>query len=110
MGKVSMYDTAEIARGGFGPAGTGHMPPPAGSGSRPERPPTFELIGKGLANGHAAADRIETVLDRIEPIEPEVDNGNAALPAAGHAQNVIMLLQHLVSRLHKLADRLESHG
>ena len=110
MGKVSMYDTAEIARGGFGPAGTGHMPPPAGSGSRPERPPTFELIGKGLANGHAAADRIETVLDRIEPLPPEPTDGIEPGPPSGHAQNVTMALQHLVSRLHRLADRLESHG
>ena len=94
MGNVSMYDTAQIARGGFGPAGTGHPPPP-GASKGSERPPTFEILGKGLANAHVGADRIEAALDRIDPL---------------HAANVTMALQHLVSRLHRLADRLESHG
>ena len=104
-----MYEPGQVARGSYGPDGSGHPPPPAGSRG-PERPPTFELIGKGLANGHAAADRIETVLDRIEPLPPEPTDGIEPGPPSGHAQNVTMMLQHLVSRLHRLAERLEGHG
>ena len=109
MCKVSMYDTAQIARGGFGPAGTGHPPPP-GASKGSERPPTFEILGKGLANAHVGADRIEAALDRIDPLPAEPNDGIEPGPPAGHAANVTMALQHLVSRLHRLADRLESHG
>lgn len=104
-----MYEPGQVARGGYGPDGTGHPPLP-GDSRGPERPPTFELLGKGLENGHAAADRIETVLDRIEPLPPVPNEGIEPGPPQGHAQNALRTLQHLVSRLHRLADRLESHG
>lgn len=109
VGNVSMYDTGQIARGGYGPAGTGHPPPLSGPNDR-QAPPTFEILGKGLENAHAAADRIENVLDRIQPQPPESTNGIEPGPPSGHAENVTRGLQHLVSRLHRLADRLEGHG
>lgn len=110
VGNVSMYDTGQIARGGYGPAGTGHPPPPSDPNDR-QGPPTFEILGKGVENGHAAADRIESALDRIEPLPPTPSNeGIEQCPPSGHAQSVTRGLQHLVSRLHRLADRLEGHG
>ena len=109
MGNVSMYDTAQIARGGYGPAGTGHPPPPSGAVDR-KGPPTFEVLGNGLENAHGAADRIEKVLDRIQPQPAEPINGIEQGPPSGHAENVTRGLQHLISRLHRLADRLETHG
>lgn len=111
MGKVSMYDSAQIARGGYGPAGTGH-PPPTNMMDRPERAAsTFEILGKGLENAHAAADRLEQALDRIEPLPPEPNAGDIpGPPPPGHARQAAAMLQHLVSRLHRLADRLETHG
>ena len=107
----NMYDPAAIARGGYGPMGTGHPPPP-GDQRGPERAaPTFEILGKAAMNGHAAADRIESALDRIEPTPPPMaTDGIEPGPPSGHAANLTVMLQLLASRLHRLADRLETHA
>lgn len=106
----NMYEPGAVVPRGYGPAGTGH-PPPSGDARGPDRAPaTFEILGKGLENAHAAADRLEQALDRIEPLPPEPTAVIPEPPPPGHARQAAAMLQHLVSRLYHLADRLETHG
>lgn len=91
--------------GGFGPAGTGHPPPP--DNAQPTAP-FLDRVRLGLDIAHQAADRIESVLHRVEPRE--------ILPSkpdpewVGHAPAISDRLSKLISRLNDLANRFEDFG
>lgn len=108
MNNVTMYDGAKIAPAGFGPAGTGHPPPPNAAGALAPPAPFLDRVRLGLDHAHEAANRIESVLHRFDPY-PSSDS-KPQEEWAGHAQAIGDRLHGLIARLHGLADRLEALG